>query len=153
VIRSGAVAAPAAVADGTPAILVMLNKVERPHTLVDAVPASGRRPGPARFHILVPNPDHVGFDRNDPDTISGEGLLARALAQLHGVENAAVSGRVANSPNAYDDIVEELQNGALRGNQSLETPPSQHLALAARRPAPPGSASSAIPPRRSPAAA
>jgi uncharacterized membrane-anchored protein len=122
VIRSGAVAAPAAVADGMPAILVMLNKVEATHTLVDAVHQRAAA-GAARFHVLVPNPDHAGFDRNDPDTTSGEGLLARALAQLHGVENAEVSGRVANSPNAYDDIVEELQNGPYE-EIILETPPS-----------------------------
>jgi uncharacterized membrane-anchored protein len=122
VIRSGSVAVPAIVGDGTPAILVMLNKVEATHTLIDAVRQRAAA-GAARFHVLVPNPDHVAFDRNDPDTTAGEALLARALSHLHGVENAEVSGRVANSPNAYDDIVEELQSGPYE-EIILETPPS-----------------------------
>ncbi len=122
VIRSGPLATPAAAGDGIPGVLVVLNKVEATQSLVDAVHQRAAA-GPARFHVLVPNPDHIAFDRNDPDTTSGEALLARALPRLREAGSTEVSGRVANSPNAYDDIVEELEGGAY-GEVILETPPS-----------------------------
>ncbi len=123
VIRSGTLAA-SAVGDGTPAILVVLNKVEATQSLIDAVRQRAAA-GPARFHVLVPNPDHLAFDRNDPDTSGGEALLARALPQLREPSGAEPSGRVANSPNAYDDIVEELESGPYE-EVIIETPPT-HL--------------------------
>jgi uncharacterized membrane-anchored protein len=125
VIRSGPIAAARDLAEeGNPAILVVLNKVEPTAALLDAVK---RRTavGAARFFVLVPNPDHLGFDRSDGDTADGDALLARALNQLQAPAQSTVSGRVANSPNAYDDIVEEL--GERRYAEIiLETPPS-HL--------------------------
>jgi hypothetical protein len=42
---------------------------------------------------------------------------------LEGPAGSGVDGRVANSPNAYDDIVEEL-HGAGYDEIILETPPS-----------------------------
>ena len=36
-------------------------------------------------------------------------MLARALPPLEAAAGGEVDGRVANSPNAYDDIVEELE--------------------------------------------
>jgi len=123
VIRSGPIAAARDLGgDGSPAILVVLNKVEPTAALLDAVK---RRTavGAARFFILVPNPDHLGFDRNSPDTTDGEALLGRALTQLQAPAKSAVSGRVANSPNAYDDIVEELE-GRRYAEIILETPPA-----------------------------
>jgi hypothetical protein len=79
----------------------------------------------ARFVVLVPNPDHLAFDRNSPDTSDGEELLARALPRLQQLagDGAEVTGRVANSPNAYDDVVQELESGAY-GEIIIETPPS-----------------------------
>ena len=123
VIRSGPIAAARDLAgEGSPAILVVLNKVEPTAALLDAVK---RRTavGAARFFVLVPNPDHLGFDRNSPDTADGEALLGRALTQLQAPANSTVSGRVANSPNAYDDIVEELE-GRRYAEIILETPPA-----------------------------
>jgi uncharacterized membrane-anchored protein len=122
VIRSGSVSAAAAV-DGTPAVLVVLNKVEATGELLQAVRERAGK-GAARFVVLVPNPGHLAFDRNSPDTGDGEALLARALPQLQGVAGSAVSGRVANSPNAYDDVVEELESRPY-GEIIIETPPSQ----------------------------
>ncbi len=119
VIRSGPITA---AADGTPAVLVVLNKVEATRALLDAV---GRRAadGAARFHVLIPNPDHLAFDRNSPGVARGEALLDRVTGQLQGLaDGAEVSGRVACSPNAYDDIVEELQ-GHDYEEIILETPP------------------------------
>jgi uncharacterized membrane-anchored protein len=123
VIRSGPIATARDLAgEGNPAVLVVLNKVEATAALLDAVK---RRTavGAARFFVLVPNPDHLGFDRNSPDTADGEALLAKALAQLQGPAKSTVSGRVANSPNAYDDIVEELEARSY-AEIILETPPA-----------------------------
>ena len=123
VIRSGPVSAAAAV-DVTPAVLVVLNKVEATGELLDAVRERAAKAA-ARFVVLVPNPDHLAFDRNGPDTSGGEALLARALPQLQEFAGAdgEVSGLVANSPNAYDDVVEELESGAY-SEIIIETPPS-----------------------------
>jgi hypothetical protein len=51
--------------------------------------------------------------------------LNQALPALREAAGAEVSGRVARSPNAYDDIVEELDTGAYT-EIILETPPT-HL--------------------------
>ena len=123
VIRSGPIVAARDLAGkGSPAVLVVLNKVEPTAALLDAVK---RRTavGAARFFVLVPNPDHLGFDRNSPDIADGEALLSRALAQLQAPARSTVSGRVANSPNAYDDIVEELE-ARRYAEIILETPPA-----------------------------
>lgn len=119
VIRSGPL--PAVVTDGTPAVLVVLNKVEATAALLDAI---GRRAaeGAARFVVLVPNPGHLAFDRNSPVTDDGDALLAKALPQIQGRAPGA-AGRVANSPNAYDDVVEELKANAY-SEVIVETPPS-----------------------------
>jgi uncharacterized membrane-anchored protein len=125
VIRSGPIAAARDLAgDGSPAVLVVLNKVEATAALLDAVKRRTAA-GAARFFVLVPNPDHVGFDRNDSDSADGEALLARALTQLQAPAESIVSGRVADSPNAYDDIVAALDGGNYR-EIILETPPT-HL--------------------------
>jgi uncharacterized membrane-anchored protein len=122
VIRSGPLPAAAQGPDGTAAILVVLNKVEATAELLEAVRQRAAK-GAARFFVLVPNPDHLAFDRNSPDTSDGEALLARALPQIQGPAGSPVSGRVANSPNAYDDIVEELESRPY-GEIIIETPPS-----------------------------
>jgi uncharacterized membrane-anchored protein len=122
VIRSGPVAAARDTGEGSPAVLVVLNKVEATAALLDAV-KQRTAAGAARFFVLVPNPDHVGFDRNGSDSADGEALLARALTQLQAPAKSIVSGRVADSPNAYDDIVAALNGGNYR-EIILETPPA-----------------------------
>ncbi len=121
VIRSGPVAAPAG---ADPAVLVVLNKVAPTDSLIAAV-RERVAAGAARFHVLVPNPHNLGFDHGDPVSTDGEELLAGALPPLREAAGVGVSGRVANSPNAYDDIVEELDSGAYT-EIILETPPT-HL--------------------------
>jgi hypothetical protein len=79
--------------------------------------------GPASFFMLVPNPEHIAFDRNTPVHPHGDEALAKALPALEGPAGGGVNGRVASSPNAYDDIVEELA-GAHYDEIILETPPS-----------------------------
>jgi uncharacterized membrane-anchored protein len=121
VIRSGPVAAP----PGTgPAVLVVLNKVAPTAALIEAVRRRAAT-GPVSFGVLVPNPDNLGFDRGDLDSLDGKDLLAAAIPPLHDAVGGEVFGRVAMSPNAYDDIVEELDHGAYT-EIILETPPS-HL--------------------------
>ncbi len=123
VIRSGPLPAAAALApDGVPAVLVVLNKVQATAPLLEAIGQRAAR-GAANFFVLVPNPDHLPFDRNSPDTGEGEALLAKALPQLQGSAGGPVVGRVANSPNAYDDVVEELEARPY-AEIIIETPPS-----------------------------
>ncbi len=105
-----------------PNVLVVTNKTEATPALVDAVRERAAA-GPARFFMLVPNPDHLPFDRNSTDIAVGKAVLARALPLLQEPAGAEVGGRVATSPNAYDDIVEELQRGDYR-EIILETLPS-----------------------------
>jgi uncharacterized membrane-anchored protein len=113
----------AAVANGS-SILVVANKLEATEALVDAV-SERAAAGAARFVMLVPNPDNLHFDRNSADTSAGQDLLERSLPLLKERSGAEVVGRVANSPNAYDDIVAALDTGDY-GEIILETPPS-HL--------------------------
>lgn len=123
VIRSGSLpGAAAASADGVPAVLVVLNKVDATGPLLEAVRERAAK-GAARFFVLVPNPEHVAFDRIDPDTSAGEALLARALPQLQSAAGGEVSATVASSPNAYDDIVEALEARPY-SEIIIETPPS-----------------------------
>jgi uncharacterized membrane-anchored protein len=121
VIRSATLPALAA-ADGTLAVLVVLNKVEATGALLEAVRERAAR-GAARFTILVPNPAHVAFDRHGPDTTDGDALLAKALPRIQVHSGGGTVGRVAASPNAYDDIVEELRAGSY-SEVIVETPPS-----------------------------
>ncbi len=108
--------------DGEPRVLVVTNKTDATPAVIEAVRKRAIA-GPARFFVLVPNPDHLAFDRNSTDTSLGEKVLKRALPQLEEPAGSEVEGRVAVSPNAYDDIVEELNRGNYR-EIILETLPS-----------------------------
>jgi uncharacterized membrane-anchored protein len=107
---------------GSPGVLVVLNKVEATSSLLEAV-RQRAADGAVRFFVLVPNPAHLAFDRQGADTSEGEELLSRATGQLHGPAGRPVRGRVANGPNAYDDVVEELASRPY-GEIIVETPPS-----------------------------
>jgi hypothetical protein len=89
-------------------VLVVANKTAATPALIEAV-AERAAAGRATFFLLVPNPDdHLVFDRNSQDVHAGEQVLALALPLLEEAAGGHVEGRVAASPNAYDDIVEEL---------------------------------------------
>jgi uncharacterized membrane-anchored protein len=107
---------------GAPSILVVTNKTEATPALVAAMRERAAA-GPARFFLLVPNPDHLPFDRIGADGADGEKVLERALPRLQAQAGLEVDGRVANSPNAYDDIVAALEGGRYR-EIILETLPS-----------------------------
>jgi uncharacterized membrane-anchored protein len=109
-------------ADGEPRVLVVTNKTDATPAVIEAVRERALA-GPARFFVLVPNPGHLAFDRNSMDTRLGEKVLERALPLLEEPAGTEVEGRVAVSPNAYDDIVEELNKGDYR-EIILETIPS-----------------------------
>ena len=86
--------------------------------------------------LLVPNPAHLAFDRNSPDLHEGDALLAETLPELEDAVGNRMEGRVATSPNAYDDILQELDGGGY-SEIILETPPSHvshwlHVDLAER---------------------
>jgi uncharacterized membrane-anchored protein len=116
-------------------VLVVANKTAATRALVDAVRTRAAA-GPAEFVMLVPNPAHLAFDRNQPPTADGAQLLAHALPPLEQAAGAEIEGRVAASPNAFDDIVAEL--GRRRYSEIiLETLPSHvshwlHVDLAQR---------------------
>jgi uncharacterized membrane-anchored protein len=109
-------------AEGKPRILVVTNKTDATPAVVEAVRERAIA-GPASFFVLVPNPSHVAFDRVSEDTSLGEKVLGRALPKLEEPAGGEVAGRVAKSPNAYDDIVEELNQGDY-SEIILETLPS-----------------------------
>jgi uncharacterized membrane-anchored protein len=121
VIGAGPVAAPAGAG---PAVLVVLNKVAPTEALVAAVRRRSEL-APVAFRVLVPNPDNLGFDRGDPGGSAGEHLLAEALPPLRAATEGEVSGLLARSPNAYDDIAAELDAG-IYTEVIIETPPA-HL--------------------------
>ena len=121
VIRTGPVAAPPGAG---PAVLVVLDKAVPTTALLDAVRRRAAV-GPTAFSVLVPNPADIGFDDTHGDLAEGEDLLSRALPPLREAAGGEVSGRVAANPNAYDDIVAELDAGQYT-EIILETPPA-HL--------------------------
>ncbi len=115
-------AAKAQAGDDESRVLVVTNKVSASPAVLEAVRERASA-GPAKFFLLVPNPDHVGFDRNGPAGPLGKEVLAQALPLLQEPTGGEIAGRVASSPNAYDDIVEELSTGRYR-EIILETLPS-----------------------------
>jgi hypothetical protein len=92
---------------GLARVLVVANKTAATPALLEAVRERAAT-GPAEFVMLVPNPAHLPFDRPSPDRVEGERLLEESLPLLTRAAGAEVEGRVAASPNAFDDIVAEL---------------------------------------------
>ena len=92
---------------GLARVLVVANKTAATPALAEAV-RQRAAVGPAEFVMLVPNPAHLAFDRSSPDIHEGQELLAEALPLLEQAAGTEIEGRVATSPNAYDDIVTEL---------------------------------------------
>lgn len=108
--------------DQSARVLVVANRTTVTPALLDAVRERAAA-GPAVFFLLVPNPDHLLFDRVSPDTDAGERILAPALPLLGQAAGAPVRGRVAHGPNAYDDIEIDVESGNA-DEIILETPPT-----------------------------
>src|SRR5258708_3969758 len=107
--------------NGGARVLVVANRVAATRALVEAVRGRAAA-GAAKFFVLIPNPAHLPFDGTSHDTHDGEALLAQALPLLEAAAED-VEGGVATSPNAYDDILQEL-NTRKYDEIILETPPS-----------------------------
>jgi uncharacterized membrane-anchored protein len=107
--------------DGVPGVLVVTNKADATPAVIDAVKERAAA-GPAHFFVLVPDPQRLPFGRLATDTKESYAALAEALPRFREKADGSVEGRVANSPNAYDDIVEELGRGSYR-EIILETVP------------------------------
>lgn len=103
-------------------VLVVANKTAATTALVNAVRQRAAH-GPANFFLLVPNPAHLAFDRVGTDTSAGTVLLEEALPVLDQAIGSTIKGKVAASPNAFDDIVAEL-NSHEYSEVIIETPPS-----------------------------
>lgn len=108
-----------------PRVLVVTDKVTATPELVNAVRERAST-GIAGFFLLVASPSHEAFDRASHDTHDGEEILSATLPQLEYAAGSSMGWRVAASPNAYDDIVAELDAGGY-DEIILETRPS-HLA-------------------------
>ncbi|MEA2136022.1 MAG: hypothetical protein QOC68_3931 [Solirubrobacteraceae bacterium] len=89
-------------------VLIVANKTAATPALIEAVRERAAA-GPARFVLLVPNPDHLVFDRVGQDITHGEQVLALALPLLTKAAGTEVEGRVAHSPNAYDVVAAEIE--------------------------------------------
>ena len=61
-------------------MLVVANKTAATPSLVEAVKERAAA-GPAEFVLLLPNPDHLAFDRVSHESREGEHLLADALPE------------------------------------------------------------------------
>ena len=103
-------------------VLVVANKTAASPALVEAVRARAAV-GPAEYVMLLPNPAHLAFDRISSDVHEGEELLSEALPVLEQAAGTEIEGRVAMSPNAYDDIVTELETSSY-SEIILETVPT-----------------------------
>jgi hypothetical protein len=110
--------------DAEPRVLVVTNRANATPGLVDAV-RERTAAGPASYFMLIPNPEHHAFDRVDQDIHIGKAELDEALPVLTEPAGGKITGRVAKSPNAYDDIVEELDAGGY--NEIILDTPSHEI--------------------------
>ncbi len=116
-------------------VLLVVDKAVVTSALLEVVRARAAA-GVGGFCLLVPNPKHLPFDRISRDIGDGEAVLGQALPLLAKAAGTSIEGRVAESANAYDDIVAELATGAY-SEIILETPESHvshwlHVDLAHR---------------------
>lgn len=91
-----------------PRVLVVTNKVDATPAVIEAI-RERAAVGPASFFVLVPNPEHLPFDHNAPKTSIHQQALEQILPLLQEPAGTRIEGRVATSPNAYEDIVAELR--------------------------------------------
>ena len=94
---------------GTARVLVVANKAAATPQLLQSVRERALR-GPARFHLLVPDPGQVSWrpsEAGHPDVSQGEQVLALALPLLKDAAPGAVTGSTSTRHDPMD-AVEEL---------------------------------------------
>ena len=92
-------------------VLVVAHKTAATAALMDAVRERAAR-GPARFHLLVPNPHHPSWrpaEASHPDVTEGEQVLALALPLIEEASGGCpTDGRVSPRHDPMDAIEETL---------------------------------------------
>jgi hypothetical protein len=94
--------------------LVVADKTAATPALLDAVRQRAAR-GPARFHLLVPNPAHAGWRPSEvqhPNIAEGELVLALALPLIEDACGGAADGSVSIRHDPMDAIEEALYDEA-----------------------------------------
>src|SRR5256714_10146247 len=104
--------------DEAPAeVLVVAHKTAATPALLEAIRARATR-GPARFHLLVPNPaEHAELTQAERQQkhLEGEHVLALALPLIDEVAGGAADGSVSFRHDPMDAIEEALQAGSYQG--------------------------------------
>ena len=98
-------------ASSTARVLVVAHKTAATPALVNAIRERAAR-GPARFHLLVPNPHHPSWrpaEATHPDVTEGEQVLALALPLIEeACGGAPANGSVSRRHDPMDAIEETL---------------------------------------------
>jgi len=95
-------------------VLVVAHKTAATPALLEAVRRRAER-GPARFHLVVPNPHHASWHPSEathPDVTEGEQVLALALPLMEEAAGAPVDGSVSRRHDPMDAVEETLHDGA-----------------------------------------
>ncbi len=93
-------------------VLVVAHKTAATPALLDAVRQRAAR-GPARFHLLVPNPHPPSWrpaEASHPDVTEGEQVLALALPLLDEAAGHLADGSVSPRHDPMDAIEETLHD-------------------------------------------
>jgi hypothetical protein len=93
-------------------VLVVAHKTAATPALLEAVRARAAR-GPARFHLLVPNPHRASWrpaEASHPDVTEGEQVLALALPLISEAAGTAADGSVSPRHDPMDAIEEMLHD-------------------------------------------
>jgi hypothetical protein len=96
-----------------PHVLVVAHKTAATPALLEAIRERAKR-GPARFHLLVPNPHHASWRPSElahPDVTEGEQVLALALPLIEAAIEGPVDGSVSPRHDPMDAIEEALHDG------------------------------------------
>jgi hypothetical protein len=94
-------------------VLVVAHKTAATPALLDAVRERAAR-GPARFHLLVPNPHHPSLRPSElmhPGYTEGEQVLALALPLIEDAGGTWAKGTVSPRHDPMDAIEEALHDG------------------------------------------